>query len=559
MTHCHRSDPQYRSPSARRMTAGIFLAVLVTTLFLPFALQGQQLELLPRLSTPQQRLLPPSRTSVRIWDGRGERGKEHFQCLENVRISLPSTEKMRQWWILWSTGETGFSRAICQLSMFPFPETVDNWRSPPGLLHSEPIGTISGTGDQQLFAINLAALLPKGEKASPQQTVSPGSFSLSARNPRFTEKPKATLQLKQRPVLEQKPHLAMHLTSIRPRAFSFYVRIITLNSNGELAAQPSRPAVLHLSTPGPSNVTWYGDPSRDAYEHQEPHAPTVRIDGYEPFRPWQSDWSRHFIVTRDMPLLGYEKGERIFIPRDDGSKSGWEAVTDALGNLAGFVADSISRVGDAYNSLKQKALDLAISLAKNTVGCGSTCQQAFSFGLDYGLAAMGMPPSIPDFEAMMSMGKDYLVAEIASEVSPYLSEKEVSRAIDYFESEVRNTADHGKSGNEWLKLDPDFQYRDAILTLAVTNPTAKTTDRISCRISQFHEVFDFPMEPKDYYISIPPLKPGQSMQIPVMLRPNNIQCNNGKGMLMNEWNALMKKGVLLRVYPGSNEQIIVSQ
>ncbi len=93
----------------------------------------------------------------------------------------------------------------------------------------------------------------------------------------------------------------------------------------------------------------------------------------------------------------------------------------------------------------------------------------------------------------------------------------------------------------------------------MTSPTNATKDRINCRINQFREAFYFPFEPKNYAINIPPVKPGQPIQIPVMLRPNNVQCNNGKGMLMKDWNTMMEKGVLLSVYPGQNEQVLVKQ
>lgn len=45
----------------------------------------------------------------------------------------------------------------------------------------------------------------------------------------------------------------------------------------------------------------------------------------------------------------------------------------------------------------------------------------------------------------------------------------------------------------------------------------------------------------------------------ILLRPNNAQCNDGKGMLMPQWNAMMEKGVLLQLFHGKNEQILVKQ
>ena len=499
-------------------------------------------------SRPSGSLLPKSSTTVCLWDGRGEFGKEHFQCLQeaSVHIGNASAEALlEKWWVSWSTEQTGFAKAIYQVSMFPFPSGNSNWQSPPGLLKTGTVEQWSGKGQQPFFTIDLSSSLsgggtPAAEKLSPVQ-----------QKPGFTQKQPLTLQ-------QSTDQFRPKRSGDIPRAYSLYVRIITLDSNNNLTATPSQAAVMHLSTRGTSQFIWYGDPNPNPAQPAV-HAPDIHIVSYDHFQPNQPDWDRQFIVTRDMPMLGYSKDDEIFIPRDDGSKSGWEAITDAIGNLAGFVQDCINRVADAYNGLKQKALDLAISLAKNTVGCGQTCQDAFSLGLNYGMTVMGMPPTLPNFDAMMSLGKEYLIAQVAAEVSPYLSEDDVSKAIDYLESEVRKTADTGTDGSQWLRLNPKYQYHDAMLLLEVSNPTAQATDAISCLIHQQKEAFSFPFQPKDYYINIPPIKPGQTIRIPVLLKPNNVQCNNGKGMLMPQWNAMMKKGVLLQVYPGRNEQILVKQ
>ena len=511
-------------------------------------------------------LLPESSITVFLWDGRGEFGKEHFQCKPEVRVHIGSEsaeKQLEKWWVSWSTEQTGFAKAIYQVSMFPFPSGFDNWQSPPGLLKTGTIAKRSGTGEQPFFTIDLSASL-SGQGAPAAKALAP-----ALKKQQFKQKQSPTLQKKNVPTLakvtQKKPEFqqsgttpSFKRTAEIPRAYSLYVRIITVDNKNNLTATPSQPAIIRLSTPGSSQFTWYGDPNPNP-ERPDIHAPEISIAGYEPFQPYMSDWDRHFIVTKDMPMFGYSKNDEIFFPRDDGSKSGWDAFTDALGSLAGFVKDCINRVADAYNDLKQKALDLAISLAKNTVGCGDTCQDAFKLGLDYGMTVMGMPPTIPNFDDMMSLGKDYLVAQIASEVSPYLSEDDVTKAINYLESEVRKTAQNGADGSQWLRLNPKYQYRDAMLLLEVSNPTAKATDAISCLLHQQKEAFYFPFQPKDYYINIPPLKPGQSIRIPILLRPNNVQCNDGKGMLMDQWNAMMEKGVLLQVFPGKNEQVFVKQ
>lgn len=65
----------------------------------------------------------------------------------------------------------------------------------------------------------------------------------------------------------------------------------------------------------------------------EIHAPAIKIASYEPFQPAMSDWDRNYIVTKDMPMFGYTKGQELFFPRGDGSKGAWEAVKDAVGSV----------------------------------------------------------------------------------------------------------------------------------------------------------------------------------------------------------------------------------
>ncbi len=564
--------PRFSSPAAALLTfflvllgsAGSNDGLCQTTLLPKFKKTTPSKAILSKPSSSS--LLPSSKTTVLLWDGRGEPGKEHFQCRPEVRVHIGSEsaeKQLEKWWVSWSTEQTGFAKAIYQVSMFPFPSGFDNWQSPPGLLKTGTIQKWSGTGQQPFFTIDLSVSL-SGQGASTAKTLAP-----TLKKQQFKQKQPLTLQKKSLPTLtkvtQKKPEYQQSDTTPRfkrtaeiPRAYSLYVRIITVDNKNNLTATPSQPAIMRLSTPGSSQFTWYGDPNPNP-ERPDIHAPEISIVSYEPFQPYMSDWDRHFIVTKDMPMFGYSKDDEIFFPRDDGSKNAGEVLTDAWESLVGLVKDCINRVADAYDDLKQKALELAISLAKNTVGCGDNCQKAFKLGLDYGMAAMGMPPSIPNFDDMMSLGKEYLVAQIASEVSLYLSEDDVTQVINHLESKVRKTAQNGADGSKWLRLNPKYQYRDAMLLLEVSNPTAKATDAISCLLHQQKEAFYFPFQPKDYYINIPPLKPEQTIRIPILLRPNNVQCNDGKGMLMDQWNAMMDKGVLLQLYPGHNEQILIKQ
>lgn len=193
---------------------------------------------------PRSILMRNSTTTVRLWDGRGELGKEHFQCLNNMVTSVPSVKKMKQWWVQWSTNDSGVAKAVYQVSLFPFPESVENWKSPPGLLKTGSIQKVSGTGNQPLFSIDLATLMPGSSgsasiKKSSSQKKLQSRLSSSSASPSIAAKPLSpasgrVVQLK-RPELKPAPSkpVLYNLARKEPLAITFYVRIITLNAAGK--------------------------------------------------------------------------------------------------------------------------------------------------------------------------------------------------------------------------------------------------------------------------------------------------------------------------------------
>ncbi len=53
-------------------------------------------------SVPSGSILPKSTSTVCLWDGRGEFGKEHFQCRPEVRVHIGSEsaeKQLEQWWV----------------------------------------------------------------------------------------------------------------------------------------------------------------------------------------------------------------------------------------------------------------------------------------------------------------------------------------------------------------------------------------------------------------------------------------------------------------------------
>lgn len=92
------------------------------------------------------------------------------------------------------------------------------------------------------------------------------------------------------------------------------------------------------------------------------------------------------------------------------------AVVEVAGGLLSPLEWMVNAAAGAWQSLKKFAVD-AVASGINGLGipCASTCKSVLSAGLEIGLAAAGIPPTIPNFEQLKQQGLDYVAAQIASQ------------------------------------------------------------------------------------------------------------------------------------------------
>ncbi|MGH9893624.1 MAG: hypothetical protein ACREA0_16885, partial [bacterium] len=101
------------------------------------------------------------------------------------------------------------------------------------------------------------------------------------------------------------------------------------------------------------------------------------------------------------------------VPKDDDS-AWFEAFVD-LGALFLAAWDAIAQV---IEDIKAFIVNIAgkivegITFGYVNCGPGTACQGALMAGLEAGLIAMGVPPSLPNFKQLMQQGTDYLIAEM---------------------------------------------------------------------------------------------------------------------------------------------------
>lgn len=489
----------------------------------------------------KQKIIPPTLTKIKVWTG-SDKEFENFA----PEYFIPNTRENLNWKFEWSTRQKGTAKAIYQIALFPFDKTGRNWQTPPGLVKSGSVGKIRTDGTKLIFHLDVAQII---ESTTGSKTIALPKKKIPLKKPLVSIRPKKDLKFQKqtgKPTFKKKsPGQLVHNSAPSVPVLTFYIRVVTLNAANKIMGTPSRAAVFEYGKQTQTIVKWHGDPNKVEPPHQEKiNNPIFRIKEYRPFHDYLPGWPYRFIITKDVNFMGmkYKKGQKKYWPPSSDSNSVWDKISNAIGSLADFIEDAINAISDKYNSIKNKVLAFAVDLVP---WCGDypPCQTGLAFAMDYGLAAIGLPPSVPNFDDLKRMGKDYLIQYAAEQSN--LPVEDAVKVIEKYMEEIDNTA----SAGGWYKLDTSYQYSDAMLLIEVSNPTGRPTDPAVLTLKQFEKLFKFSGGNGKYkYIPVPSLNPGQTIQVPVMMPPNTMQYTAGASMLQAQWNKLAEKGVLLELF-----------
>jgi len=202
-------------------------------------------------------------------------------------------------------------------------------------------------------------------------------------------------------------------------------------------------------------TVWYTKPAYDAHPTSgETCYRVIKDHKVLPLMAGGSVWD--LLVAERMSGVSYNqtatRGKGFCVPPkdDDGFL---EDFLDSFGAvLTGAVdalADLVNYTSKLWEEIQDAVVDAAAS-AVNQVGIvdcgpGSDCRAALETGLEVGLAAMGVPPSLPNFDDLMDQGFDYLAAEVASQagVPEVLTDYASQEAQDFVKEEAKHQV--GKS------------------------------------------------------------------------------------------------------------------
>jgi hypothetical protein len=337
---------------------------------------------------------------------------------------------------------------------------------------------------------------------------------------------------------------------------TYYVRTIALTPTadpGVMSAKYSKTVTIQYGRDNTSPVI---------FENIEvyPLIPQVLEVTYTPIQWESTNWQYHYVVIRQPKeseiFLGFGS-DKLFAPYTVGTKldftpkpdddSWWDEVKDAIsdffGDFVDFLAKITNWVSSTYANIKTGLVKLvADHLPLVPDQWRDELADALEAMVDYGLASIGIPPTLPNFDELTSLGADYL-ATVALETAGVPANDLVKDGlVDLSKGIVDNVGSASNSSTpnpmnwNFIKLDPDYLYRPAYVLITLHNPYNKPTPVgtlsgyneyiINSSSKSFTEEQLYARFGGNVYYStfkvvsgqkIPSLAPGQSLVIPVFL------------------------------------------
>lgn len=292
----------------------------------------------------------------------------------------------------------------------------------------------------------------------------------------------------------------------------------------------------------------------------DPLIPEVVSFSYVPIQWETQNWQYHYVVTRQPKekeiFLGFGS-DQLYGPFAVGTKldftpkpnddSWWDDVKNAIsnffGDLTGYLAKITNWVSETYADLKS---GLITFVADHLPGLSKEWRDKLKVlmeGLvDYGLMSIGIPPTLPNFDDLTTMGADYLATmamESAGVPASDLITEGVGELKDGIIDEMKASANRGTPNPmnwNFVKLDPDYLFRPAYFLITIRNPYNVPTPEGTLSAYNEHIINTKDMNPSEdqlyarfggnvYYstfktvtgMKIPSLAPGQTLVIPIFL------------------------------------------
>jgi hypothetical protein len=289
------------------------------------------------------------------------------------------------------------------------------------------------------------------------------------------------------------------------QSMSLYARVVPLDPAGVVMGPPSNVVKFEFFAPDSNVIT------PPLFVH-----PTATFAGYTPVRPYSFDWGCHVVYTMDIEFLGIKKGDKANACDDDSDIVG--DILDALGDVFQFMADFVNWVSDAYSAIKNEvASQMSSALTTFGVPCNQTCA---AIALNVALTAAGMPPELPDVEALQAMGEGYLVDAVADYAEanigvavPPEAREELRKQLHKMIDDAAANVSTGGEGSQLYIPDVAYQYHGPIVVIDLSNPSQYWSMAAPLRVDDLTGRY----QGRTFFV--PPIGPGQSFRIALTLDP----------------------------------------
>ena len=446
---------------------------------------------------------------LKIWNGKtGEfefYGNEAFASFDQTDLN---------WHFEWQQPPKGTQKAIWQIANHPFASSLKNWSQPHGLLKTGELVDLPKPNTVRWFDVDFGPLVDRSKIPQNQRVLSSSQTNkqgqrlnqdlIQGTGNRRPSRDSQTARFQVNPILLRLAQADSQLVQ------TLYGRVICLDAQGKQVGAASDFVRFNFGPAGISDIPIFDPDDIDIPVKTDEAAPVVKLLEYQPIQFQAEDAHLRYVVTRDMPLLNYKAGHKLkFKPKKD--KDLLEKLGDALSDIVDFFEDAVNWVSQAYDDIKSAAVDF---VADDILDCGDPCRVVLAAGLDYGLTAVGVPPDLPNFDELVEMGKGNLAEMIAAEASsagvPMTSEL-AHKMMDEVIRQAEQIGKHGKNGQQWLRPDPDFQYRPAYMKISVHNPPQAGLRDAGLSLYTWRVY-------KTEYQPIPNLQPGETRELTVFLR-----------------------------------------
>lgn len=193
-------------------------------------------------------------------------------------------------------------------------------------------------------------------------------------------------------------------------------------------------------------------------------------------------------------------------------------------NLAKSIYTSVQQ---AYESIKSTIINTVVNFLPVSEKAKSVLRAALNTALNAGLAALGIPPTLPNFAALASEGLDYCLEQAILEecgLQGVLPEEITDEARSRLKSEIRVQLEAMEAKSRTNPLNVDFLkpasnriYRPAYIDVSISNYSSHVSPSGTLSVSYGLDgsAFSFFKPVKAF---VPPLQPGKSTVIRAYLK-----------------------------------------